>query len=276
MSLVTSPDDALPEHALYCFEVIHSRLRNLEVPAPTFDDSLEFPLFVTWNIKSRADGEYRLRGCIGNFEALPLGEGLTDYAAISAFKDHRFDPIVLKEVPRLECGVSLLTDFEQCDDYLDWTLDVHGIYVQFPNPALSFPPSLIPPPTGSATPSTASSERSTPLSSSAGSSLDALSRKQTYRSLSHLPKLELPLPRSANPRRLPTVLHATFLPEVATAQGWDKVDAVNAAIRKAGYKGEITEALRRQCRVSRYQSRKVKVDYGEWVEWRETQGLGRP
>lgn len=44
--------------------------------------SLDSPLFVTWNIKSRSDEEYRLRGCIGNFEALELGEGLKDYAAI--------------------------------------------------------------------------------------------------------------------------------------------------------------------------------------------------
>jgi AMMECR1 domain-containing protein len=39
------------------------------------------PLFVTWN-KRAADGEYRLRGCIGNFNPMPLHEGLQKYALI--------------------------------------------------------------------------------------------------------------------------------------------------------------------------------------------------
>ncbi|GAA5994982.1 hypothetical protein JCM5350_001076 [Sporobolomyces pararoseus] len=260
-------EEALPEHAYLCFETINAQLHKTEPLDPAFDDSLEFPLFVTWNIRSRSDGEYRLRGCIGNFEAMPLREGLKDYAAISAFRDHRFDPVTSKELKRLQCGVSLLTDFEECKDYLDWTLDVHGIYVQFPNPALTFPPSTLNS-SSSSTPSTVS----TPSTSST-EALDSTTSSATksYRSLSSLPQLELSLPRSANPSRLKTVLHATFLPDVATEQGWSKVDAVNAAIRKAGYKGTVTEELRRKCKVSRYQSKKVKVDYDEWMEWRNSQ-----
>ncbi|GAA6060499.1 hypothetical protein JCM10212_007130 [Sporobolomyces blumeae] len=264
MSTARDSEEALLEHACYCFETIHSELNRLERPAPTFDGSPEFPLFVTWNIKSRADGEYRLRGCIGNFEAMPLGEGLADYAAISAFRDHRFDPITLKELKRLQCGVSLLINFEECIDYLDWTLDTHGIYVQFPNPALKFPPALL---TAPSTPSTAS----TPSTSSSSENLP-----KTYRSLSSLPKLDLSIPRASNPQRLKTVLHATFLPDVATEQGWSKLDAVNAAIRKAGWKGPVNDELRARCRVSRYQSKKVKVTYDEWVEWRLEQGYGEP
>lgn len=151
---------------------------------------------------------------------------------------------------------------------MDWTLDTHGIYVQFPNPLLSFP-SLPPSSSSSSVPSTAS----TP---STGSSDALSSTPASYRSLSSLPQLSLSLPRSANPKQLKTVLHATFLPDVATEQGWSKVDAVNAAIRKAGFKGSVTEELRRQCKVSRYQSKKVKVDYQEWVDWRKGQGLGEP
>lgn len=153
-----------------------------------------------------------------------------------------------------------MTNFEECKDYLDWTLDVHGIYVQFPNPALSFPPST----SSSSTPSSAS----TPSTSST----EALNSTTSYRSLSSLPQLSLSLPRSSNPNRLKTVLHATFLPDVAGEQGWSKVDAVNAAIRKAGYKGSVTEELRKSCKVSRYQSKKVKVDYDEWIRWRNEQG----
>ena len=42
----------------------------------------EHPLFVTWNVITR-HGERRLRGCIGTFEALGLGEGLSSYALTS-------------------------------------------------------------------------------------------------------------------------------------------------------------------------------------------------
>ncbi|GAA6006921.1 hypothetical protein JCM10207_009139 [Rhodosporidiobolus poonsookiae] len=258
----SSGGEALPEHAFYCFEAINAQLSHTEPTPPPFDGAEEFPLFVTWNLRSRSDGEYRLRGCIGNFGALPLGEGLREYACTSAFDDHRFDPIVAKEVPRLECGVSLLTDFEVCTDYLDWELGTHGIYVEFANPALNISPSLLPPPStsSSASSSTSSSASSTPAN------------RETYRSLSSLPKLKLSIPSSSNPRRLPTVLHATFLPEVAPAQGWSKVDAVDAAMRKAGFKGSVTDDMRRRARVSRYQSKKVKVSYEEWKEWRKGEG----
>lgn len=36
------------------------------------------PLFVTWNIA--AYDEKHLRGCIGNFNAMPLRRGLKEYA----------------------------------------------------------------------------------------------------------------------------------------------------------------------------------------------------
>lgn len=41
----------------------------------------EYPLFVTWNTLSKR-GEKSLRGCIGTFEARPLGDGLREYAKI--------------------------------------------------------------------------------------------------------------------------------------------------------------------------------------------------
>ena len=48
--------------------------------------------------------EWRLRGCIGNFEPLPLHDGLSEYALISAFKDSRFKKIDKSELERLECA----------------------------------------------------------------------------------------------------------------------------------------------------------------------------
>ncbi|KAF9985607.1 AMME syndrome candidate protein 1 protein, partial [Entomortierella chlamydospora] len=48
-----------------------------------------------------------------------------------AFRDGRFPPISKKEVPTLVCNVSLLTDFEVAENYLDWEVGVHGIWIEF-------------------------------------------------------------------------------------------------------------------------------------------------
>lgn len=150
-------------------------------------------------------------------------------------------------------SVSLLTDFELCADYLDWELGVHGIYVEFVNPALNLPANVT-------------------ENGAAGSSDSAANGNTTYRSLTELPKLRLRVSSTQNPRNLATTLHATFLPEVAPAQGWSKRDTVDAAMRKAGFRGNVTEEMRRNARVSRYQSRKVKRTYDEWQAWRADQG----
>ncbi|KAK9373770.1 AMMECR1 domain-containing protein [Lipomyces chichibuensis] len=90
-----------------------------------------YPLFVTWNVVVR--GQPRLRGCIGTFEPQPLERGLRTYArtASVAFDDTRFNPILAKELPSLECGVSLLMDFEEASGPLDWEWGVHGIRISF-------------------------------------------------------------------------------------------------------------------------------------------------
>lgn len=257
------------------------------------------PLFVTWSTISKHSGHKRLRGCIGNFEANPIGAGLKDYAAIrfvwimtilatsrtirtlilhesrSAFKDTRFNPIASKELHKLACGcveiildssssskveftfiflpasVSLLTNFELCENYLDWSIDIHGIYIQLPNPLLS--------------PCSSSSSPSIPLAPPTNLP------RPSFRSISLLPKFAPPSSRLANPKRLSSILTATYLPDVAKEQGWTKVEAVDSCIEKAGYRGEIGEEVRRSCRVYRYQSEKVEVGYKEWVEWQERQ-----
>ncbi|KAJ2430545.1 AMME syndrome candidate protein 1 protein, partial [Coemansia sp. RSA 2531] len=96
-----------------------------------FDGTLEYPLFVTWNKSGR--GKDKLRGCIGNFSAMRLDSGLREYAVTSAFNDTRFKPITQSELPRLSCSVSLLTDFEEAEDYLDWDVGKHGVWIEFRN-----------------------------------------------------------------------------------------------------------------------------------------------
>lgn len=177
-----------------------------------------------------------------------LHDGLAKYALISAFEDSRFREISRSELPRLQCGwvfccyyrstiytvryiltasprISLLTNFEQANSYLDWTIGVHGIYITFSHPSL--------------------------LESSS----------------------EAPSPYSSTPN-LPTVTSkqrftATYLPDVIPDQGWTKIEAIDSAIHKAGWRGPITEVLRRSLKLERYQSSKCTVTWKEYLDWRK-------
>ncbi|KAK3689820.1 AMMECR1 domain-containing protein [Podospora appendiculata] len=88
------------------------------------------PLFVTWNTVTPRQGT-NLRGCIGTFEAQPLSTGLSSYALTSALHDTRFSPVSARELPTLEVAVTLLTDFEDAADAMDWDLGTHGIRISF-------------------------------------------------------------------------------------------------------------------------------------------------
>lgn len=50
---------------------------------------------------------------------------------VSAFRDDRFRPVMLEEVPHLECEVSLLHSFEKARNPLDWEVGKHGIMIDF-------------------------------------------------------------------------------------------------------------------------------------------------
>ncbi|KAG0642889.1 AMMECR1 domain-containing protein [Tuber brumale] len=88
------------------------------------------PLFVTWNRFSKSGPKY-LRGCIGTFEAQLLDYGLKTYALTSALEDTRFNPITLKELPKLECAVTILTDFEPAEGPMAWEIGTHGLRISF-------------------------------------------------------------------------------------------------------------------------------------------------
>ncbi|EJF61288.1 hypothetical protein DICSQDRAFT_86876 [Dichomitus squalens LYAD-421 SS1] len=224
----------LPEHCFHSFDTLFCALTSSKPIPPKFPDG-KYPLFVTWNTRpSRPGKSPRLRGCIGTFEPQPLRDGLAEYALISAFRDHRFRKIEESELESLECAVSLLMDFEDAENYLDWTVGVHGIQISFPHP------SLIPiAPSPSSAPS--------PLASESASSLPTLGK------LKHS-------------------FSATYLPEVAEEQGWDQVEAIDSAIRKAGWNGRISEDLRRAVKVRRYQSQHCSVTWEEYARWRTANG----
>ncbi|WFC97074.1 hypothetical protein MBRA1_003739 [Malassezia brasiliensis] len=190
---------ARAEHCYYCCEVLAADLAHRPVPA-----HLPFPDVHAKLLRDGApSGTPRLRGCIGTFAPQDLAPGLAYFARQAAFHDHRFAPITADEAPRLECSVSLLSPFEPCADYLDWTLGVHGVYVRFRDPA--------------------------------------------------------------NGR---DELTATFLPEVASAQGWSQQETIETAMRKAGWHGPITAATLRAVHVYRYTSTKTSVTWADYVAWK--------
>ncbi|XP_056267835.1 AMME syndrome candidate gene 1 protein isoform X2 [Pseudoliparis swirei] len=106
------------EMCCFCFDVLYCHLYGYQPPrTPRFTND-PYPLFVTWKIGR----DKRLRGCIGTFSAMNLHSGLREYTLTSALKDSRFPPMTRDELPRLFCSVSLLTNFEDVGDYLDWEL----------------------------------------------------------------------------------------------------------------------------------------------------------
>ncbi|KAJ8440752.1 hypothetical protein Cgig2_005483 [Carnegiea gigantea] len=193
------------EMAVYCFDTLLAHYNCEQPPPPAFEEG-QHPLFVTWK-KVVNGGDPRLRGCIGTLEARDIISGFRDYALTSALRDRRFPPIQPKELPQLECTVSVLTDYETAIDYLDWEVGKHGIIIEFADPDFS-----------------------------------------TRRS-------------------------ATYLPEVAAHEGWTKVEAIDSLMRKAGFNGVITESLRKRIRLTRYQSTKFTMPYGEYIAYvKDTRG----
>ncbi|KAK6849796.1 hypothetical protein PG995_013629 [Apiospora arundinis] len=161
----------------------------------------ESPLFVTWNTVSARSGNTSLRGCIGTFEAQELDDGLSSYAITSAIHDMRFDPISKRELPTLEVAVTLLTDFEDCDDAMDWELGTHGLRISFTD------------------------------------------RGRRY--------------------------GATYLPDVASEQGWSKEETLVSLMRKAGWVGKKDKWQDVDLKVVRYQGKKEHLQYPEYKQWRD-------
>jgi len=231
-------DECTKEHCFAAFDALCYALTNAPAIEPSFVDD-KYPLFVTWNTRSRR-GYHRLRGCIGNFSAMRIRSGIPEYALISAFEDHRFSPIQQDELEKLECEVSLLTNFENAEDYLDWTIGTHGIQIAFQHPFYSAIPG---------------SDSGTPVDSNTSSSTSLLSSAWSSR------------PHEVTRRKY----SATYLPDVMPAQQWTKLQAIDSAIRKAGWDGKITDELRRGIQLRRYQSSKACATWEEYVQWREGQ-----
>lgn len=62
---------------------------------------------------------------------------------------------------------------------------------------------------------------------------------------------------------------ATYLPEVAAEQGWNRATTISSLIQKAGYAGPITPAFLRGVSCTRYQSSRCAMTFAEYVDWRQ-------
>lgn len=131
----------------------------------------------------------------------------------SALKDHRFSPITATELKQLSCTVSLLHSFEDCTGVTDWSIGTHGIYIHLPDPAYHPLPIQSPSGSESVTPREDQSEDTYPVS---------VSEPGSVRNS----------PRSSLGKRGRHMLSATFLPDVASEQGWTKLETIDSAIRK--------------------------------------------
>lgn len=190
------------EMAVYCFDTLVAHCNSERPPStPGFDDG-DHPLFVTWK-KVENGGEPRLRGCIGTLKPCRLTEGFRHFALASALKDHRFPPIQAEEFPTLECTVSVLVNYENGRDYLDWEVGKHGITIEFVGD-----------------------------NNFEGS--------------------------------------ATYLPEVAAEEGWTQYEAIVSLVRKAGYRGPITESILKGIRLTRYQSTLFTLSYNDYANYVKT------
>ena len=114
---------------VFVFDVLISKLtnKNIQPHFPFIFMNQKFPVFVTWTKGKQKN----LRGCIGTFYPDDLKKNLENFGLSAAFKDSRFPPIKKEEIENLNCGISLLINFEDANDCYDWEVGKHGIQIYF-------------------------------------------------------------------------------------------------------------------------------------------------
>ena len=51
--------------------------------------------------------------------------------------------------------------------------------------------------------------------------------------------------------------------------GWDRVQTIDSLLRKGGFKGPITNDVRRSIRLTRYRSEKITFSYTDYVSHKQ-------
>jgi len=71
-----------------------------------------------------------LRGCIGTFTAnQPLSETIKEMALAAAFRDPRFPPLTIDELPELEIEISVLCPLTPVSDIEEIEIGRHGVQI---------------------------------------------------------------------------------------------------------------------------------------------------
>ena len=67
--------------------------------------------------------------------------------------------------------------------------------------------------------------------------------------------------------------NATYLPDVAVEQGWNKEEALASLMKKSGWRSRGREAGWRDIKggfdVVRYEGKKASLGWEEWSRWRD-------
>jgi AMME syndrome candidate gene 1 protein len=58
---------------------------------------------------------------------------------------------------------------------------------------------------------------------------------------------------------------ATYLPEVASEQGWTKEETIRSLYQKAGYYGKVDKSVFSATTIQTYQSSKIHLNYDQWL-----------
>ena len=256
------PDGADPQHA--------RRLSGLSLSLPlsylstslSLKKKKKSPLFVTWDSVCPSSGSKSLRGCIGSLSPQPLASGLRSYALTSALRDRRFPPVQRGEVPALHCTVSLLRAFEEGLGWDDWVPGRHGIIIEFEEPDDGVEVAEGAP---------EASGGSSLGGGGGGGGSSGGSRSLRSRLLRGGGTASSNSASSSSSRSSPsrTVLSATYLPHVAPEQGWGVDDAIRSLVRKAGFGGKVSEALKRELRLTRYEISMAGMGWREYQKERE-------
>ncbi|KAM9039601.1 AMMECR1-like protein isoform X3 [Sarcophilus harrisii] len=201
------------------------------------------PLFVTW----KTGRDKRLRGCIGTFSAMNLHSGLREYTLTSALKDSRFPPLTREELPKLFCSVSLLTNFEDASDYLDWEVGVHGIRIEFINEK--------------GVKRTATYLPEVAKEQADKGQIIPLNKCLLHSSPVMASVVVKELDCACSYWRLQTLLYCH--------QDWDQIQTIDSLLRKGGFKAPITNEFRKTIKLTRYRSEKVTISYAEYIASRQ-------
>ncbi|KAJ2237018.1 hypothetical protein H4R99_001232 [Coemansia sp. RSA 1722] len=57
---------------------------------------------------------------------------------------------------------------------------------------------------------------------------------------------------------------ATFLPQIASEQGWSKTETIDHLLRKGGYQGPVGDDVYEAIKLTRYQSQKAELSYDDY------------